>query len=179
MTTLSRAQILALFEALNTKLAERGSTGELYVVGGAVLCLVHRARESTRDVDAVFEPKSVVRELARDVADDFGLPTDWLNDGVKGFMSAEADFDDFLELSNLRILTASPEYLFAMKAIAMRLGAEFHDEDDVRFLLRYLGVQTYDGAIEILDRYYPRELVPQKTLCAVEEIAEGLAQSEG
>ena len=161
MSALTRAQILALLEGLNERLRERNVTGELYLVGGAVLCLVHRTRTATRDVDALFEPTSIIREIASEIAPAFGVPADWLNDAVKGFMSPDATFDDFLELSHLRILTASADYLLAMKAIAMRLGAEFHDEQDVRFLLRYVGIESYEQALQILEKYYPPELVPQ------------------
>ncbi len=48
--------------------------------------------------------------------------------------------------------------------------AEFHDESDMRFLLRYLNLTSYAEAVTILDRFYPRERYPQKTLYALEEI---------
>ena len=57
-----------------------------------------------------------------------------------------------------------------MKCLAMRLGAEFHDEEDVRFLLRMLDVRSYEQALEIITRYYPLERIPRKTLYALEEL---------
>ena len=60
-----------------------------------------------------------------------------------------------------------------MKCLAMRLGEEFHDEDDVRFLLRYLNLTDYGAALEIVTRYYPLEQFPQKTLYALEEMLAG------
>jgi len=63
-----------------------------------------------------------------------------------------------------------PQYLLAMKCLAMRIGAEFHDEDDVRYLLRHLDVRSYDQAASILEKYYPLERFPQKTLYALEEL---------
>ncbi len=71
---------------------------------------------------------------------------------------------------HLRVMIAQPEYLLAMKCLALRIGAEFHDEDDIRYLLRHLGVATYDKALELLARYYPLERFPQKTLCALGEL---------
>ena len=59
-----------------------------------------------------------------------------------------------------------------MKCLAMRLGAGFHDEEDVRFLLRYLNLTDHRKALEVVTRYYPRERLPQKTLYALEEILE-------
>jgi len=52
----------------------------------------------------------------------------------------------------------------------MRIGAEFHDEDDVRFLRRLLDVRSYDQALAIIAKYYPLERFPQKTLYALEEL---------
>jgi hypothetical protein len=134
------------------------------------MCLAYAVRPSTQDVDAVFRPTAQVREAAARVAARVGLRLDWLNDGVKGFMSARGDFAPFLELDHLRIMVAQPAYLLAMKCVAMRIGAEFHDEEDVCYLLRLLEVRTYDQAVAIIGRYYPLERFPQKTLYALAEL---------
>ena len=170
MTKLSRADIRKLFELLNQELAGQSSTGELYLVGGAVMSLVYEARPSTADVDALFKPTKVVREAAQKVAQDNGFDTDWLNDAVKGFLSERGQFDAYLELTNLKVYCAQPEYLLAMKCLAMRIGREFHDEADVRYLLRYLNIEVYQDALGVITRYYPLERFPQKTLYALEEI---------
>ena len=47
-------------------------------------------------------------------------------------VGVSAMLDGFLELPNLRVYEARPEYLLAMKCAAMRLGEEFRDLDDVR-----------------------------------------------
>jgi hypothetical protein len=167
---LTKADMTRLFGRLDQELAATGSKGELYLVGGAVMCLVFEARESTNDLDAFFKPVRVVRQAAARMAADLGLDDDWLNDAVKGYLSTNADFNDYLELPNLRVLTASAAYLLAMKCLAMRLGEEFQDEQDVRFLLRYLNITRYEAAVEVVARYYPIERVPQKTLYALEEI---------
>jgi hypothetical protein len=57
-----------------------------------------------------------------------------------------------------------------MKCLAMRIGAEFHDEEDVRFLLRLLDIRSYDQALEIISKYYPLDRFPQKALYALEEL---------
>ena len=124
------------------------------------------------DVDGLFKPAALVRKMAKQVGLDSGIDENWLNDGVKGFFSDNGQFDDYLELSNLTIYTATPEYLLAMKCLAMRIGAEFHDIADVRYLLRYLNIETYQQACEVIAKYYPLERFPQKTLYALEEILE-------
>ena len=80
------------------------------------------------------------------------------------------EFAPFLELDHLRVMIAQPEYLLAMKCIALRIGAEFHDEDDVRFLLRWLNVESVEQATGIIERFYPIDRIPQKTLYALGEI---------
>src|SRR5947209_13306763 len=167
---LSRAAIRALFESLDEELARRDVRGEVYVVGGAVMTLVLDARDSTRDVDALFRPAKELREAAARVALEHGVEPNWLNDAVKGFLSDKDAFEPYLDLPHLKVMTAIPEYLLAMKCLSMRIGPEFHDEDDVRFLLRALNVESYEQALEIIARYYPLERFPPKTRFALEEI---------
>jgi hypothetical protein len=134
------------------------------------MCLAYAARASTRDVDALFRPALEVRQAAARVAMQAQLPAEWLNDSVKGYLSARGEFAPFLELSNLKILIAQPEYLLAMKCLAFRIGAEFHDEDDVRYLLRHLDIRSAGQARAVITRYYPLERFPQKTLYALDEL---------
>jgi hypothetical protein len=167
---LTQADLRRLFDLLNEELRRSGTQGELFLVGGAVMCLAYAARPSTQDVDALFRPPAQVREAAARVAVRAKLKVDWLNDGVKGFLSAQGDFTPYLELDHLRIMVAQPEYLLAMKCLAMRIGPEFHDEDDVRYLLRLLEITSYQNAVTVISKYYPLERFPQKTLYALEEI---------
>lgn len=170
---LSAERIGKLFEALNSELSSCNVVGELYLVGGAVMCLAFGARPSTKDIDAYFVPKELIRNAARAIAEKEHLGEDWLNDAVKGFLSSKGDFDEYLALSHLNVFIARPEYLLAMKSLAMRIGPEFHDESDVRYLLRYLNIEKYQDALSIIEKYYPLESYPQKTLYALEEILEG------
>jgi hypothetical protein len=73
------------------------------------------------------------------------------------------------------VLVAQPEYLLAMKCLALRIGEEFHDEEDVRYLLRYMNIGSYEQALEIITRFYPAERFPQKALYALAELLPGRA----
>src|SRR3954463_15675219 len=127
MSKLRKADIRRLFALLENELAVEQIVGEVYLVGGAVMCLALDARDSTNDVDAFFRPTRAVREAAARVAVKAGVQDTGLNDAVKGFLSPPGDFPEFLELPHLRLFVARPEYLLAMKCMALRLGEAFHD----------------------------------------------------
>lgn len=93
-----------LFELLSAELGKAGVRGELFVVGGAVMCLAYGARETTRDVDALFRPAGAVRAAAARVATQAGIEADWLNDAVKGYLSDRGGFAPFLDLEHLRVM---------------------------------------------------------------------------
>ncbi|MEA3247633.1 MAG: hypothetical protein U9Q74_15880 [Gemmatimonadota bacterium] len=167
---LAKADILRLLGVLNAELATSDTRAELQLVGGAVMCLALGARDSTRDVDALFRPTAPLRAAAARVAAREGLAEHWLNDAVKGFLDARGAFDPFLELSHLSVFVAQPAYLLAMKCVALRIGEEFHDLDDVRYLLRYLNVTRTADALDIVTKYFDAADVPVKTRLALEEI---------
>ncbi|MEJ7766059.1 MAG: hypothetical protein WKF86_11235 [Acidimicrobiales bacterium] len=145
---MDRSQILHALTALGRRLAARGIVGELYVVGGAAIALAFDERRATRDIDAVFEPKLIVYEEAVRVADELDLPEGWLNDGVKGFLAGPDPWPtSVLEVPGLRVQSASPEMLLALKCLAHRLG---EDDDDVRLLTRHLGLTDPDDVLDLV-----------------------------
>ncbi len=167
---LTIADMHALFGLLNEELTVTDTHAELYLVGGAVMCLALGARAATRDVDGWFQPVARVREAAARAALRAGVPDSWLNDAVKGLLGTRGDFAPYLERTHLQVFVAQPEYLLAMKCVAMRLGEEFHDLDDVRFLLRTLNLTRADEALAIVMRYFGDGQVPIKTRLALEEL---------
>jgi hypothetical protein len=102
-----------------------------------------------------------------------GVHERWLNDAVKGFLGVRGEFGPFIDLAHLRIFVARPECLLAMKCAAMRLAPEFHDLDDVRYLLRYLNISSPEEALAIVTRYFDASQLPPKTRLALEELLGG------
>jgi hypothetical protein len=71
---LTAGRIRQLLEAVNQELASDGVRGELFLAGGAVMCLVFHAREATKDIDALLVPASELRRAAQRVGEREGLP---------------------------------------------------------------------------------------------------------
>lgn len=167
---LNAARIRQLLEALNAELAAESIRGEIYLAGGAVMCLVFRAREATKDIDALLVPAAELRGVAQRIGEREGLPSGWLNDAVKGFFSESGRFDVYEEFSHLRVFAPHPEYLLAMKCLAMRLGEEFQDRNDVAVLLKVLGIECIEDAEAALARYFPLDRYPARTRYVLDDL---------
>lgn len=162
-----RDDILKYLYALNDKLQQRDVKGEICLYGGVVMCLVYEARPSTKDVDAVFHPAKIIRNAAREIAEEHDLPGDWLNDGVKGFL-VDHTRKVFLNLSHLTVMVADPEYLLAMKSLSARIDAT--DGQDIAFLVNELGIKTVSEVFEVIEAYYPKRTIRPATQFFLEEI---------
>ena len=169
---MTKNQIMAAFKKLNAELKGDGSKAEICIVGGAVMCLVFNAREQTKDVDAIFHPKSKVYQLAKRVAEEQGLPDDWLNDSAKAYINNKIEQVEVLNLSNLKIFAPSARYMLAMKCLAARVGT--NDETDIEFLIKHLKLKTVQDVITIVATFYDAQLIQPKTQFMIEEIIEGL-----
>jgi hypothetical protein len=117
---LDRAAIEDAFRRLGDRLARRGVVGDLYVFGGAAMAMAYDARQSTRDIDAVFQPHGVVLDEARAVADELGLPQWWLNEQASAYVAPDGDTHAprVFDPPGLRVSAPSPEHLLAMKVLA-------------------------------------------------------------
>lgn len=179
---ISRAEIEDAFLDLGRAAVAAGKVIDLAVFGGAALLLTLPARPATRDVDAVAaSDPEFIREAARRIATARGWPEDWLNDAVKGYLSERQSDPDSMQLfrtypseaePGLRVYVARPEYLLAMKCIAMRLdaGEGSRDVEDIRALVRELRLENARQVLDLVAEYYPNKRIPPKTQFGVEEI---------
>lgn len=146
---LGRDEIVALLTDLGQELESRGQRAELFVVGGSAMALAFSTRRATRDIDAVFEPKLEVYDAAAQVAKRRGLPTDWLNDGVKGLLPGpDPQSRAVLDLPGLRVSIPSARYLLALKVAAARVD---RDADDIRLLAEICGLRTAEEILSTTD----------------------------
>jgi len=146
-----RNEILRALTALGERLHNRGVTADLYVVGGAAITLAYADRRSTRDIDAVFEPKMLVYEVAGEVERALGLEPGWLNDAAKGFLVPDPEAGASFDLPGLRVTVASPRMLLALKVLAHRVG---EDEEDVRLLAGIVGAQTAAHVLRVAEETF-------------------------
>jgi len=165
---MGRADLERAFAALGDRLVRRGVVADLFVVGGAAMALAYDAARVTRDVDAMFVPHGVVVEEARAVAEQLGLPPWWINEQASVYVSGKDDpgkrrvFDH----PGLRVMVASPDHIFAMKALAART----RDVDDLRSLAALAGVDTVDDALRICRDFYPDEALSPRAVGVLQEL---------
>lgn len=176
-SSLSRERILGGLEALSIELGKRGISGEVCLFGGTVMVLAFTARLATKDVDAIFQPTQAIREIASEIAREHGMPGDWLNDGVKGFVSNrhETTTGNLPQFPHLRLTMPVPEYLLAMKCMASRIGGtenESSDVADIIFLIHHLGMKSAREVLDLVGEYYPPNRIPVKTQFLVEGLFE-------
>lgn len=179
-------------ELLNEVLNELGvlAVGEGRVIdvaiyGGAALTLVSNFRVSTRDVDAVADDpgQRLLERWAAVVAERRGWPRDWLNDQVFPFLSDTIDELDPAHHAafrsypceqepGLRIFVPTPEYLLAMKLMAMRISPaeDSKDLDDILALMAIVGLTTASQTIEFVQVLYPEARTSVRVLHGIDEI---------
>lgn len=167
MALLTREQIETALVMLDEELGRAGQRASIHLVGGAVMCLVFRAREATRDVDGWFDEPGAVRSAAARVAEALHLPEDWLNDAAKAFLPAGARFESWRVLPHLEIFVADARTLFAMKCAAARTD---EDARDIRVLARELGITSSRDALALVEQYYAADRLPVRTRLLLEEL---------
>lgn len=164
----NRDNVLGLLEELGRRLERAGERAELYIVGGAAMALAFARDRVTRDIDAVFVPKTRVYDEAKSMAaDDDTLGPDWLNDAVKGFLPSIEDSEAqvILDLPGIRVLVASPRRLLAMKVFAARVD---RDRDDILALCRQSNISTITEVLELTHELYGDLLTSRSKFLTIE-----------
>jgi len=166
-----------------------GRCVEISIDGRGALLLCFRSGRMTEDVDAVFDQdKQWTRQVMAELARERGWPPDWLNDGVKGYLSErDAESKELrgvypsVERPGLRVLTPKLEYLFAMKALAMRGADPAHpgsggdrDMEALRELTDRLGLGTAEEALDLVASFYPHARIPPRTEFGLRELFDRL-----
>ena len=118
-----------------------------------------------------------MRKIIQDIASEYNLEKDWLNDGVKGFISPKMKFEKFRDYSNLTISNIDAEGLLAMKLTAARVDAK--DMSDSIFLMKVLDIREERQLFEILEKYaYGQTLAAKVKFFTIEAFAQYLQEIE-
>ncbi|KRA38923.1 MULTISPECIES: hypothetical protein [unclassified Nocardioides] len=133
-------RLRALLAELDNRLAQRGISAGLYVVGGAAIALTVSDRRLTLDVDALATDQAVYDEAAI-IARQHGLPPTWLNPSAAPWIPPRPP-QTLPATPGLHVEYAPLEHLLAMKMAAMRE----RDYPDIAELARSLGLANADAA---------------------------------
>ena len=172
---LNQQRILEALAELDRRLRANGIQAEVCLFGGAAMILAFKSRQATKDIDAIFAPTSEVRELARQIGQENGYDAGWFNDGVKGFVSGRGEHTaaNLPQFPNLKLTMPVPSYLLAMKCMSARAGVPNPvDVQDVKFLIRRLGLRQAPDVLDIVVNYYPENQILPKTQYFVESVFE-------
>ena len=152
---------------------QEGTKLEVCIYGGAVMMLAYHSRDMTKDVDAIIQPSALGWKLARKVGDELGLPEGWLNDDVKMFVApTERTRPLPWDAPGIALTAPTAGYLLAMKALACRqpLPGFQGDLDDLRFLVRKMGVTSVDEIQDYIDKYYPDDVISVENVVVLNSV---------
>lgn len=161
------------FRELGELAVQAGKVIDLAVYGGSALTLVSNFRDSSWDIDGVALPdQSFIREAAATLAEKHGWPADWLNDGVRTYLSPLAEDTRAHELfatypdeqrPGLRVYVPTAEYMLAMKLMALRIdSAGGKDLDDILNRMEVVGLKKKDDIVEAAAKLYPEAKISGK-----------------
>lgn len=165
---LTRDQFVEALTELGAKLEAKGIVGDVYLVGGAAMVLAYKAREMSRDIDAVFAPSAEIYKAAKEVQDNLDLPYGWLNDAAKGYVpGVDHNAVPVMTVPGLRVTAASPEFMLGMKLLAARPD---QDREDIAYLAKLLNLKTSTEILQVVERLYPPNLLQPRTKFLVQEM---------
>jgi hypothetical protein len=175
----------AALVGLNGELRRAGLSAELCTVGERVLTVAYTAEPDTRSISALFQPPDRLRDAidasvtaegvvatGEAVPGEAKVPAkeaarreegaNWLARLARPDKAGvpEADPTAFVELSNVRVYGARPDYVLAVKCASLRLGRDAHTERDILYLLRYMGVGSTNEALAIVGRFFTQRQQP-------------------
>ena len=165
---LERLTASALLTSLNTELTSHKTEVEFYFLGGAVIFQAFAASPPTAHIDAMFQPGEVVRDATRRIATREALADDWVHECIRTLMGGGVDSEAYVELSHVRVFLPRPEYVLAVKCAARRLGDDFHEMEDARYVLRAMNVRSAHQALSVVTQYFTERQLAPDTRTALE-----------
>jgi hypothetical protein len=144
--------------------------------------LVSNFRIATADVDAVAATdQGFLDSAAQTIAARRGWPRDWLNDGVRTYLSPAVEgfaqhtlFRTYPseQTPGLRLFVPTPEYMLAMKLMALRIEPESdrNDLEDILNLMQVTGLKEKSDIVEFAARFYPEARTSGRLMLSVDHL---------
>lgn len=185
---LDKHKIRALLNEIGKELAAQGKTAEIALHGGASLVMIFENRPTTRDIDFELVRSEGCEEELVEIGDvvgaRHGLPRGWFNTAVSQFKSENPEvefFGDFPigEAAGLRVFTASPRYMLAMKLynVPLRSSLESHDIQDVWNLMLECGIDSVQEVESFIENFYPGEDMGDRNRAVVHDLLDDIANN--
>jgi len=161
---------------------DAGRVIDIAIYGGSCLMLASNFRVASADVDAVAsEGQGFIDHAAQTIAARRGWPRDWLNDGVRTYLSPHVEGLEQHELfrtypseekPGLRVFVPAPEYILAMKLMALRLDAASGKKDfeDILNLMQVAGMKEKGDIVRLASGFYPEARTSAKLLLAIDHL---------
>ena len=130
---LYRENIEEYFEALAARIKDAGiGKHRILVVGGAAMALKYRDGRSTVDIDICFREQNSLYACCTQVAEEYGLPDDWINADVM-----HSDSFSYRLFDNAELYRIFDDVITNFNRL---YGNEYHLRDDDR-KLRFMEMQ--------------------------------------
>ncbi len=144
---------LRVLQRFDQGLEDENVETELCVVGGAVIALAFNHMPATRRPGALFASAEAALRARRSAAERSGVALDRLEDAARKLVHDSSPRPGSFEGERLRVFAAPPDYVLAMKCSALLFAPEGSVEDDVRYLLRFLGLRDPTAALDVVSAY--------------------------
>jgi hypothetical protein len=182
MEMLGPALLRPILESLDAKLQARGEPRELVVCGGGALLILNLIDRQTRDIDVITpELDLVLKEIAAEVGQEFGLEPGWLNNGPASLArDLEQGWETRVQLiyqgKRLKMYSLSSRDLLASKLFAYC----DRDEDDLSDILKMAPsiseIESLQGWVLARDA---SEFWPARVERCFKKLIERLAHAKG
>lgn len=158
---LTKERIDYLFSKLNKELCKKyrkmpkDFKADLYVVGGACIVTQLRSRDSTTDIDAMWQTGDDMRECINKVGDSEGLGHTWCNCDFKRTKSYTnaiiTNSTVYKTYSRLVVRMVKLDLLLAMKLVAFRS----HKQTDMLDCMTIINLARSKGKLVNKNTIYP------------------------
>lgn len=177
---LTKDIILQALSRLGELAYARGLELHVCIYGGSAMILAYDSRMVSKDVDVIIHPSEEGLALAREVGEELGLHSEWLNNEVRYFVSETKDrisrrpLDLPIETKGLKLEVPTANYLLAMKARACRepIPGVSVDEADLRFLIRKMKINSIGQVEALLEKYFPEDPLQPNARTIIRRIIE-------